>query len=252
MRPWRAAVLTLALAAGGGPAAAQPRTPEPLIADLSKPLIAITTGFEGTEVLIFGTTEGEGDVIIVLRGPETSVVVRRKSRVAGIWINTDEISFAGVPAFYRVAASRRPLSEIAAPALLARHQIGIDNLRLTPDRAAAPARIEEFRQGLFRNKQRQDLFSAGLDSVNFLGSRLFRTTINLPANVPTGTYTVYVYLVRAGQVVSTQTRPMEVSTIGMEAEAFYFAHRQAALYGIVAIVIAVLAGWAAGTYFRKA
>ena len=35
-----------------------------LVADLSSHLIAITTGFTGTEVVLFGTTDGAGDVEI--------------------------------------------------------------------------------------------------------------------------------------------------------------------------------------------
>ena len=44
-------------------------TGQPLVADLSAHEISITTGFSGTELLLFGATEGEGDVIVVIRGP---------------------------------------------------------------------------------------------------------------------------------------------------------------------------------------
>ena len=37
---------------------------QPLVADLSSHLISIRTDFVGTEVLLFGATEGEGDVIV--------------------------------------------------------------------------------------------------------------------------------------------------------------------------------------------
>jgi hypothetical protein len=74
------AILCLIVAA----LAASPARAQPLVFDLSSHLIAITTGFSGTELLLFGATEGEGDVIVTLRGPETTAVVRKKSRVAGI------------------------------------------------------------------------------------------------------------------------------------------------------------------------
>jgi uncharacterized protein (TIGR02186 family) len=222
-----------------------------LVADLSDHLIAITAGFAGTDVLLFGATEGEGDVIVVLRGPEAPVIVRRKTRAAGIWINTERIAFNGAPAFYRVASSR-PLDEIANTALRTRQQIGIDFLRITPERELTPAKFENFRQGLLRNKEREDLYSARVGEVSFLGPRLFRTRFYLPANVPPGTYTVEVLLVRNNQVIAAQTTPMLVNKTGIGADVYDFAHNHAAVYGLLAVLIAVSTGWAAGTVFRKA
>ena len=40
----------------------------PLVADLSNHPVAITTGFTGTDVLLFGATDGPGDVVIVVSG----------------------------------------------------------------------------------------------------------------------------------------------------------------------------------------
>lgn len=222
-----------------------------LVADLSDHLIAITAGFAGTDVLLFGATEGEGDVIVMLRGPEVPVVVRRKSRNVGIWVNSERIIFSGAPSFYRVAASR-PLDESTTPALRTRHQIGIDQLRMQAQRVLTPDKFNRFREGLLRNKTREDLYSAEVGKVSFLGPRLFRTKIYLPANVPPGSYTVEVLLVRNNQVIAAQTTPMFVSKTGIGAEVYDFAHRNAAVYGLLAVMIAVSAGWAAGTVFRKA
>ena len=228
-----------------------PARAQPLVADLSEHLIAITAGFSGTDVLLFGATEGEGDVIVVLRGPENPVIVRRKARVAGIWINTERVTFSGAPAFYRVASSR-PVEEITTPALRARHQIGVDQLRLVPERNLSREMLADFRAGLLRNKERESLYTTEIGKVSFLGPRLFRTRIYLPANVPPGSYTVEVLLVRNRQVIAAQTTPMFVSKIGIGAEVFDFAHRYAAVYGLLAVLMAGLAGWAAGTVFRRA
>ena len=177
--------------------------------------------------------------------------MRKKTRVAGIWINTERLSFAGVPAFYRVAASR-PLEQIAPQALRTRHQVGLENLRMTPPVDARPEDIQTFRSGLLRNQESRGLYSSEPGRVTFLGPRLFRTRVVLPANVPPGAYTAEVLLVRNGQVLAAQTTPMFVSKIGLGAEVFDFAHRHAALYGILAILLAVLSGWGAGVAFRRA
>jgi uncharacterized protein (TIGR02186 family) len=241
--------LSIALALLG--LAFAPARAQPLVADLSDHLIAITAGFAGTDVLLFGATEGEGEVVVILRGPDNPVVVRRKSRVLGIWINRERVTFTGAPSFYRVAASR-PLEEITTPALRARHQLGLDTLRLVPERNLRPDRLEEFRAGLIRNKQRQELYATEVGRVSFLGPRLFRTRIYLPANVPPGSYTVEVLLVRNGQVIAAQTTPMFVSKTGIGAEVYDFAHRHAAVYGLIAVLLAATGGWSASVIFRKA
>src|SRR3982750_4544468 len=77
-----------------------------VVADLSSHLIAITTGFTGASVVLFGATEGRGDIITVVRGPEREMTVWRKGKVAGIWVNAEAVVFGNVPSFYAVAASR--------------------------------------------------------------------------------------------------------------------------------------------------
>ena len=194
--------------------AAPARAAEPLVADLTSHLVAITTGFTGTNVVLFGATDGQGDVVVVVRGPDHDVVVRRKSRVGGIWMNKRQITFQGVPSYYEIQSSK-PLDDIMPPAVQAFHQIGIANLRMGVVEKRSPEDIAEFRAALVRQQQRESLYPPAVGRVSFLGDRLFHATLNFPANVPTGTYRLEVYLVRNGQVVSGQTSPLVVSQVGI-------------------------------------
>ncbi len=223
-----------------------------LVADLSSHLVAISAGFAGTDVLLFGATEGKGDVVVIVRGPDRPVVVHRKSRVLGVWVNTAEMTFDRAPSYYAISSSR-PLAEVAPSTLLARLQMGLDNLRLELPGAKASANVaQEWRAGLIRNHEAQGLYRAGVGRVTFLGNRLFRAEIDLPANVHTGTYQVEVFHLQGGRVVSAQTTPLQVSKVGAEAAVYDFAYRHSALYGMIAILVALVAGWAAHLAFRKA
>lgn len=102
-----------------------------------------------------------------------------------------------------------------------------------------------------RSKTDEGLFVTEAGQVRFLGERLFRTNIRFPANVPTGTYTVDVFLVRDGEVVAAQATPLVVSKIGVGADMADIAHRYAAIYGIIAVLVAGMAGWLAGIIFRR-
>jgi uncharacterized protein (TIGR02186 family) len=237
---------SLGLAAASGPARAQA-----LVADLTNHLIAITTGFTGTSVVLFGATDGSGDVIVVVRGPERDITVRRKSKVAEVWVNTRQVTFQGVPSFYSIASSK-PLDDIAPPAMRQLHQIGLDNLRLGTEAPLSPQETEEFRSALLRNEAHDGLYPPGIGQVNFLGDRLFRTDLRFPANVPTGTYLVQVFLVRDKAVVSGQTTPLVISETGLDAEVLDFADRFALPYGLAAVALAALVGWLATLPFRNA
>lgn len=234
----------------GQPAAAQASG---FIADLSHHLIGITTAFTGSNVLLFGALdEAGGDVVVVVRGPDTAATVRRKSRIGPVWLNTDELTFADVPAFYAVAASG-PLASIAEADEQRRFRIGTDQLELRVAEAdgRSAAELAEFRAALVRTKTREELYAPTVAPVRFLGEKLFRTTLAFPANVPPGNYQIEVMQLRDRVVVGAQTSVLVISKVGLEAEIFDAARSRPALYGLVSVILAVGAGWTAGAFFKK-
>lgn len=229
-------------------APARPASAQTLVADLTSHLIAITTGFTGTEVVLFGAIEGDGDVVVVVRGPDTTVEVRRKERTLGIWLNRADMTFVDVPGFYSIA-STKPIAQLAKPEVLERYHIGLDHLVLEP--VDPTDQVDTFKKALIRNKQREGLFPTATGNVTFVGNRLFRTTVSFPSNVPTGSYQVGVYLIRNGQVQGAQATPLLVSQLGLSADMVDFAYRQALIYGVVAVAVAAMAGWLGSVAFRR-
>jgi uncharacterized protein (TIGR02186 family) len=242
-RHWLAALALLAVAL---PAQAD----QPLLADLTGHLIAITTGFTGTSVVLFGATDGPGDIVAIVRGPERDAVVWQKRHLGGLWINGHSVTFANVPSYY-AAYSNRKLDDIAPANAQALSQIGIANLRIDPrDPQTKPGEAATFRAALIGEQKAQHLFAEYPGSIGFLGDRLFRVTLDFPANVPTGNYLVEVLLMRDGRVVSGQTTPLVISEGGVDADLNEFAMNDAALYGFAAVLGAALLGWLASLPFR--
>lgn len=68
--------------------------------------------------------------------------------------------------------------------------------------------------------------------------------------MPTGTYLVEVFLIRDKDVVSGQTTPLVVSKVGIDAEVSAFSYRLPGLYGAIAVLTAMVAGWLASLPLR--
>jgi len=241
-----------------------PAQAEELITSLSEHLVSINSSFTGSEILVFGAL-GEisedpslspfetYDIAIVVRGPPAAVITRNKQRTAGVWVNRRSVQFGDVPGFYAVATTG-PLREIAGEMVLLRHQIGTEFLRFPLERAPGsddPVTADDYRRAILRSRAAGNLFRDEIDKVSFLSERLFRWTVKLPANVPTGNYKVEVYLLRGGQVASAQTSPLFVQKIGIERGIFHFAYAYPLVYGLAAVLMALAAGWAANAALRR-
>ena len=222
-----------------------------LVVDLSSNQIEIKTDFTGTSLLLFGAIERKGYVVVVVRGPRRQEIVRRKERVAGIWINRAAVTFDQVPG-YNFVASSRPLSQIAPEETLRRLQIGSERLQLKPVGLVDERLTAEFRTGLIDLKRREALYSAEPGKVLIRSAKLFRADLRFPSNVPTGSYNAEIFHFDSGKLVAVNRTKLSVQKAGVEAAIYNYAHDHSAMYGIVAILIALFAGWLGGVIFRKA
>ncbi len=236
---------------------------ETVQADVSSRSVAITSSFTGTEIVVFGAVDnsrqptaesGLYDIVIVLEGTPTRLVARRKSNVAGIWINTDSITFQSVPSYYAIV-STRPLDEVANPQVLRENDIGFEQVRMTPiqgwETGVTTAELQEFAEAVVRLKQRDGLYVQEEYGVVFIGRSLFRASVNLPANVPVGPLNVRVHLIRDGNILSTYTARVGLERQGLELLLHSFAFNRPFLYGVFTVMIAVGAGLLASAAFRR-
>lgn len=228
-----------------------PAQAKELVVDLSAPIVKITAGFAGTELLLFGAKRGPGDVIVVVRGPLERKTVHLKERKFGIWVNTDNLAFDDIPSYYWVS-SNKPVNKMLPADTLTRHQIGLDDIEIAPENEDAdPAQAIAFSAALVREKVRKKLYSEDSSPLLFLNDMLFRTHIKFPANVSVGEFAIETYLVRDNEIITSNTTLLNVRKFGLEAKIYDFAHSQALLYGIFAVIIACFAGWLANAAFKR-
>jgi uncharacterized protein (TIGR02186 family) len=251
----RAALLLAApLLAGAALPAQAPR----LVPDVSDGEVRIVYSFTGAELLLFGAILYPGgrppahpaDIVVVLKGPTQSVLVRRKRQVAGMWLNADAARFRSAPVFYAVA-SARPLPRIVDPRTAAIYELGLRGLQLSPVSAVPPAEQHAFETGLVDIKRRAGLYVEDMRGVSVRDGVLYRARIAIPARVPTGRYTAETFLVQDGKVVAAAVREVRIAKSGFERFVAIAARRYAIAYGIVAVLVSLGIGWAAGLAFGR-
>ncbi|MEM1306053.1 MAG: TIGR02186 family protein, partial [Pseudomonadota bacterium] len=199
-------------------------------ADVSTRSVAITSSFTGVEIVVFGAVDnaktpgpeaGLFEIVVAVAGEPTRTIVRKKERRVGIWLNTEAIAFETVPSYYAVA-STRPLDEIADESVLDKNAIGFASIPFEPETSAAgapaiaPADLKAYRDAIVRLKQRERLFQKDPYGVVFVGRNLFRTTIDLPANVPVGPLEARIFLFRNGALVDTFQTEVTLARSGLE------------------------------------
>lgn len=250
------AAIALTLCAGS-PAAA-----ERLVVSLSKHRVAVTSGFVGEDLVLFGTIEPDAgktafrpsyDVVVTVAGPPHSLLTRRKERVAGVWVNVASREFVGVPSYLAIL-SNRPVGEIASPDVLRPLQVGLDNFllpqRIGPD-IADTVRDDPFRIAFVDLEKEHGLYRQSGDAVTFLTPTVFRTTVVLPSNVRTGDYTIDVTLFSGGEPVARANSALEVIKTGLEEYVADTAREHGLLYGLATSLMALVIGWFASVVFRR-
>ena len=249
-------VLTLIATLAAIAAQAQDAPSEQIVAGLSQNRVSITANFDGSEILIYGAvkrdtptpTDTTLDMIITVEGPSVPLVIRRKERVAGIWINGASVRIDSAPSFYTVATSG-PLTSILSDTDDLRSKITIPQVIDAVGISAEASNAPDFVEALQRIRLADDTYRIAENSVQLVEETLFRTDVVLPANLTEGNYRVRMFLLRGGRVVDTQERLIGVRKAGIERFLFNLAHEQPFLYGVISLVMAAVAGWAASAAF---
>lgn len=252
-------VLLIALAACG-PAVAQQANPETIQIGLSTDEVVLTADFTGADLTIFGALEDVDpqlarqhryDVVVVLEGPSRDVTVRRKDRILGIWLNTKSETFVNVPISYSMATTRMP-QDITAATNYKRLSLGADNIFLQPQNPRqSPVSIQEFTDALRDRMQATNLYAANYGGVEFLSQTMFRATLKLAASVPVGTHRARAFMFKNGQFIGESSAQLQIQKSGFEQWISSSARRYGFLYGVFAVLAAVVTGWLGRIIFRR-
>lgn len=212
-----------------------------VVADLSEDFVGVKEGFNGARLTVFGVLKSRADVAIVLEGPPEKVRVRQKERQYGIWMNGVPRVIAPVPSFYSVISSR-PIDKVVKKAISKRYGL---------EPAYLPFGETPHGRGLVKAKEGQKLYQFAPQGIKILGKKLFRADIQLPANVPIGTFKAHIYEFSGKKLLASRTETLKVAQVGFNERLSHMAHHQPALYAILCLIMSIGIGSAVAYLFRR-
>lgn len=230
---------------------------ENVVLGLSQNRVAITANFDGSEILVFGAVKREDaipdgpplQVIVTASGPKEPLVVRRKEKRYGIWVNTDSVTVDEAPSFYAVATSG-PFDEIISSVDNLRHEISVREAIRSVGADMNVKEAQDFAEAVVRIRENNGLYSLRESTVDVSEQTLFRTSIKMPSNLTEGDYATRVFLLRDKKVISVYETQIDVRKVGLERFLFNLSRQQPLVYGLLSIAIAIAAGWGASAFFR--
>lgn len=239
--------------------AAAPRSAaETVVAGLSQTRVAITTWFAGSEIFIYGAVKREApipegpplDVVIAVTGPSEPVIVRRKRRELGVWVNGPGLQVDAAPSFYAVATTRG-FHDVLSWTDDLRYRVGLSQvIRLIDAPVWAEVTREDYLDAVVRLRRDQGIYYERIGGVTVDQETLFHTRIELPPQLVEGDYTARIFLTRDREVIDHYETSIAVRKVGIEYWIDLMAEKYSAIYGVLSVVVALAAGWLASALFR--
>ena len=224
-----------------------------VISDIDKSNIELSTRFDGTSILVFGAISPENDstsLLIEIIGPSTSVNIRKKFQIWGIWVNKKIAQFKDIPSFYKISISNPEhpiLKEIEYQKL---KSIFYDFLETnsTPEDGNG---VEQYYHELTRLKKKLEKLSIFEEPVNIIDKKLFSHKVNLPNKIHPGLYKIKMTLIdQQGTELSKSEQSVKVSKVGIQEFLSYNSKNNPVFYGLFSVIIALFLGFSAAQLFR--
>ena len=219
--------------------------------DISENNIKIETNFIGKEVIIFGILNDDQETIMTIKGPEKNALIQKKERILGFWFNTKKITYNQIPSIFFIASSNE-IEDILPTSTIIKEELSFDYLlenKTSQRNFISDISLDTWKSNFVRIKKNKNLFKEY--EIENIDNKLFQTRIFFPAKSIPGEYKVNVYQIKDNLIINNKEKVITLKKSGIGDQIYNFAHKNAAAYGLFAIIFAVLSGFLAATLFRR-
>ncbi len=222
-------------------------------------VVNIGAFYDGVDIPVTGEIPKGSQAVIRVMGWVKDTTFNKKGKVLGIlWMNVGTVTFHHVPNVYMLYISEKDIVQ-GVKSLnenLERLKLGFgyikDSLKITPATENKDKLFKEF----LKLKQSEGLYSINQGAISYeskkssdKGIRFF-STLKIPPKVPPGEYRVDLFSIKENKIIGQVTENLTVKTVGFPTMIISLAKNHGALYGILAALVAVLAGLVMGVVFK--
>lgn len=207
--------------------------------------IPINAFYNGNTVLLKGMVDKGEDVVVKLSSDEGKETFMTKGKSAHLfWMNKNKITISGISSVYMLFSSRDIESSVSETDR-DRYVLGYGAIEKRA--VIAPATDKTRLLGEFiKLKEKNRLYGTGKEKISLIpaadGKYEYTLQVKLPYQVQPGQYKVEAYGVKNGSISDTASDAILVEPVGIVKAMTQLASRHGALYGLMSIVIALIAG----------
>lgn len=232
---------------------ALPGRSEAVTVQTTPSLIPITMGYHGIPVEIKGDSAPGDDVIVKITSDPADIHLKYKGKAGGIfWMKLGTLIFKHIPGVYLVSTSA-PVATTLSPEERDANGIGFEALQkkaeIEIEKGEMPA--GDWFAEFFAFKKKEKVYALKEANVRVNANGGYALTLNWPFQAPPGNYTVEVITSRNGQITGRANSAMQVEMSGMVATISNLASNHRAVYGVIAILVALVVGFSVGNIFKK-
>ncbi len=211
--------------------------------------------YHGSTVSIKGASDPDVDLVIKIASADGRHALKQKGKVGGVlWMNVGDFKVDKVPGLYFIHSTKR-IEDLLSPAEAEASVIGYPALKAHAvcelENGQERARwLDEF----IKYKEHGKLYGGSVGKIGTKpggGQQEFYINTPWPYQAAPGNYTVTVYAVKDQKVIEKAEANVEVEQAGLVKELSGMARTRPALYGLLSVGVALLAGFAVGLVFRK-
>lgn len=219
--------------------------------------IKINYNYHGSTVSVTGISDPGVDLVIKIASPDGVQKLMRKAKVGGfLWMKVGELAFDNMPSLYLMKSTKKP-QDILSNAQIAEHAIGYEALEQGSSiEAHKGGEVEPHKWfGQFfkymENRQVYNVQDGGIELSQKDGQQNYSSVFPWPYQARPGKYSVSVFSVKDGSVVESASAEVSVEQVGSVKMLYNMAKNNGGMYGVVAIIIALAAGFGVGLVFGK-
>lgn len=218
--------------------------------------IKIDAFYHGSTVSVSGEADAGTDIIVKITSPDGHQLLKKKGKAGGfLWMNVGDLNLEHTPNLYFLHSTGK-LDDILGPEELDKYVLGYPSVKAHAD--IKPVEDETDKTKWFdefiKFKESTNLYTTSSGNITITeegGRQKYYILCDWPYQATPGDYLVTVYTVKDNKVIEKADQTILVEKVGTVKTLSDMATNQGALYGTIAIFVALFSGFGVGMIFGK-